>query len=99
MRAAGTRASLLLAERHQLCANAFVSLRIWRVPKPVRASAHDFKYALAYIVSGVCVLRYDNEAGKGDHRHLGRNESAYRFTSPERLLMDFWRDVDRWRPE
>nr|WP_294502497.1 DUF6516 family protein [uncultured Rhodopila sp.] len=93
------KARLILDERHQIRPEAFVSLRVWHVPKPVRASRHDYKYALAYIVSGVCVLRYDNEAGKGDHRHLGRAQFAYHFTSPERLLMDFWQDVDRWRPE
>jgi hypothetical protein len=52
----------------------------------------------AYVVSGVCVLRYDNESGKGDHRHIGNVETAYRFTTPDRLLVDFWQDVDRWTP-
>jgi hypothetical protein len=42
-------------------------------------------------------LRYDNEAGKGDHRHLGSNEVAYPFRDPAQLLRDFWSDVDRWR--
>lgn len=27
------------------------------------------KYSLARVADGACVLRYDNEAGKGDHRH------------------------------
>jgi hypothetical protein len=53
---------------------------------------------LAYVVRGVCVLRYDNEAGKGDHRHVGPVETAYRFTTPAQLLADFWAEVDRWRP-
>ena len=61
-------------------------------------SADRFKYALAYVVAGVCVLRYDNEAGKGDHRHVGDVETEYRFTTPDQLLADFWRDVDQWRP-
>lgn len=91
------KAEALLHERHQLRADAFVELRIWRVPNPVRGSAHDLKYALAYVVGGVCVLRYDNEAGKGDHRHLGAAESAYAFTTPAQLLADFWNDVDQWR--
>ena len=45
------------------------------------------------------MLRYDNEPGKDDHRHAGETETAYRFTTPERLLADFWRDVDEWRSE
>ncbi|MCG5072158.1 toxin-antitoxin system TumE family protein [Paraburkholderia tagetis] len=47
---------------------------------------HPYKYNLAYIVRGVCVLRYDNERGKGDHKHLGAAEMAYAFTTPEQLL-------------
>ena len=93
------KAELLLHERQQLAAEAFVELRISRVPKQVPGSSHDLKYALAYVVDGVCVLRYDNEAGKGDHRHLGSVESDYRFTTPQQLLADFWNDVDEWRLE
>jgi hypothetical protein len=91
------RAELLLDERHQLSGDSFVRLKIWCVPTTVRGSRHDLKYSLALIAGGECVMRYDNEAGKGDHRHVGLDESAYPFTSPERLLADFWDDVDRWR--
>lgn len=93
------KAELLLHERHQLGDEAFAELRIWRVPRSVPGSDHDLKYALAYVADGTCVLRYDNETGKGDHRHEGNRETPYRFTTPERLLADFWNDVDRWRPE
>ena len=48
---------------------------------------------------GICVLRYDNEAGKGDHKHNGEEETSYQFTSPQTLLKDFWHDVDNWRPQ
>jgi hypothetical protein len=74
-----------------------VELVVWKVPEPVSGSVHGFKYRLALVVAGECVLRYDNEAGKGDHRHLGGEQSPYSFTSPARLLADFWNDVDRWR--
>ena len=90
-------AELLLRERHQIRADAFVELRIWRVPGPVRGSTHDYKYALAYVVAGQCVIRYDNEAGKGDHKHFGDMENPYAFTTPAKLLADFWFDVDQWR--
>ena len=40
------------------------------------------------------VLRYDNEAGKGDHKHAGDAEQRYRFKDAEQLLVDFWADVD-----
>ena len=93
------KAEALLNERHQLADNAFAELRVWRVPQPVPGSGHDLKYALAYVVAGVCVLRYDNEAGKGDHRHLDAIETAYSFTTPAKLLEDFWKDVDERRLE
>jgi hypothetical protein len=51
------------------------------------------------VVDEVCVLRYDNETGKGDHRHMGRRESAYYFTTVEQLLTDFWGDIAEQRHE
>ncbi len=93
------KARLLLNERHPLRADAFVSLQVWAVPEAVRGSAHVYKYSLAFVVGAVCVLRFDNEAGKGDHKHVGATEAPYRFTTPGQLLSDFWREVDQWRPE
>lgn len=78
---------------------AFAELVLWRVPSPVTGSDHSFKYRLAYVVRGVCVLRYDNEAGKGNHRHFGERESVYQFTTPDRLIADFQRDIARWNDE
>jgi len=68
---------------------------IWAVPKPVPGSIHGYKYRLALIVDGECVLRYDNERGKGDHRHFRDQESIYVFVSMERLMDDFRADVQR----
>lgn len=42
---------------------------------------------------GVREVGYDNERGKGDHRHLDVVETACAFTSVEKLLADFWLDV------
>lgn len=48
---------------------------------------------------GCCVIRYDNEAGKGDHRHYRSNERRYEFTDPDALIRDFERDIARWNDE
>lgn len=69
----------------------------WDVPVPVLGSAHSYKYSFAYVRDEVCVVRYDNERGKGDHRHLGDEETAYDFIDLERLERDFLRDVREWR--
>lgn len=90
-------AYLLLHERHQVNENSFAELRIWQVSTSVRGSKHAYKYSLAYVVDNECVLRYDNKAGKGDHRHLGSEEHPYIFHNPEQLMIDFWSDMDRWR--
>lgn len=87
------RAELLIDERHVLSDNTFVEIVVWRVPRPVRGSRHRLKYRLALVRDGLCLLRYDNEAGKGDHRHLGDAERRYTFTDADSLLADFWRDV------
>jgi hypothetical protein len=52
---------------------------------------------MALVVARKCILRYDNEAGKGDHRHVGSKEFVYQFQSYEQLLTDFWADVEAWR--
>lgn len=80
-------------------ASAFAELVLWRVPKPIEGSPHGFKYRLAYVVRGECVLRYDNEAGKGDHRHFGKKERAYAFTTPDQLIADFQKAIARWNRE
>jgi hypothetical protein len=42
-------------------------------------------------------MRYDNQRGKDDHRHVGHAESDYEFTSLDKLLADFERNVPNGR--
>jgi len=90
-------AKLMLNERHIISDNAFVEMVVWSLSSAVSKSQHSFKYRLALVVEGNCVLRYDNEPGKGDHKHIGEDEIPYVFTTPQALLKDFWNDVDNWR--
>jgi Family of unknown function (DUF6516) len=89
------KAVLLLQTRIVFSETAFAELVLWQVPKSVAGSTHEFKYRLAYVVKGICVVRCDNEVGKGDHRHIGEKESVYTFTAPDRLIADFRRDIAR----
>jgi hypothetical protein len=73
----------------------FVESRVVRLPAPVEGSEHPYKYRLALVVAGECILRYDNERGKGDHKHEGGRESRYIFTTLGQLLADFKADVTR----
>jgi len=90
-------AELLLKNRHIISETSFVELIVWRLSAPLPGSRHNFKYRLAFIVERNCVIRYDNETGKGDHKHIGNKEMPYEFKSPKILIRDFWKDVDNWR--
>jgi hypothetical protein len=92
-------ATLLMHRRVVLAPDAFAEVALWRLPQPLPRSAHAFKYRLAYVVRGECVLRYDNERGKGDHRHVGTATTAYAFSTPDQLMADFNADIQRWNDE
>jgi len=93
------KAVKLISTRIVYSESAFAELVLWRLSKPLSGSLQEFKYRLAYIVRGECILRYDNEAGKGDHRHYDGKESAYVFTTPEQLVADFQHDIERLKNE
>lgn len=40
-------------------------------------------------------MRYDNERGKGDHRHYPEGEEPYAFIDLDTLYRDFLRVVER----
>jgi len=91
------KAELLFHQRIDYEDGAIVEMTIWRVNSPVPPSVHSLKYSLFYGRPGLREVGYDNERGKGDHRHLQGVESAYQFISVERLMADFWSDVHRLR--
>ncbi len=93
------KAVKLISTRIVYSESAFAELVLWRLPKPLSESLHEFKYWLAYVVRGKCILRYDNEIGKGDHRHFDGKESVYVLTTPEQLVADFQNDIERWNHE
>lgn len=67
---------------------------VWQVPTPVPPTEHGYKYRLVYVVAGVRLVGYDNERGKGDHRHLKSQEMPYRFVDVPTLISDFIKDVE-----
>jgi hypothetical protein len=92
------KAELYARERIPLSDTSFAQIVIWRVPVPVRGSDHPYKYSLSLVSDGVCILRYDNEAGKGDHKHTtDGKEEKYRFVDLDSLRSDFFSDVRKWR--
>ncbi|MFO8154469.1 MAG: toxin-antitoxin system TumE family protein [Pseudomonadota bacterium] len=76
-----------------------IEMVIWRVPQPLSPCRHDFKYRLAWVVDGVCRIRFDNERGKGDHCHVDGTEWTYRFVDVATVVEDFIAEVEKWRNE
>ena len=72
-----------------------VEMVVRKVPAPVPPSQHAFKYRLAFVRGGKRIVGYDNERGKGDHKHIGNRELRYRFKDIDTLVDDFLRDVER----
>jgi hypothetical protein len=87
------KADLHYLKRIEYDDGAIVEMVLWRVPSPVPPSTHGLKYSLFYGRPGVREVCYDNERGKGDHQHFQGVETAYSFSTVEKLMADFWADV------
>lgn len=87
------KAELLFHQRIDYDDGTIVEMVLWRVLSPVPPSVHGLKYSLFYGRRGIREVGYDNERGKGDHRHFQGAETAYAFAGVERLVADFWSDV------
>ncbi len=87
------KARLLLRTRTS-AHGGVVEVTVWSVPSPVPPSQHAFKYRLVFVRGGQRLVGYDNERGKGDHKHIGGREYRYRFTDIDTLVSDFLGDVE-----
>lgn len=93
------RAKLIFHGRRLFDDGAIMEMRIWQVPEPVPASQHHLKYSLFYGIPGKRLVGYDNERGKGDHRHPDNVEQSHDFVSVEKLVADFLDDVRKLRDD
>lgn len=91
------KATLIIHTKAVYDDGSIVEMTVWRVPRRVHGSDHEFKYSLFYGRDGARIVGYDNEAGKGDHRHVDGDETPYTFATIEQLIEDFKADVRRRR--
>lgn len=89
------KATLVAKRKETLPSGVTVEITIWRLPAPTPDRPHGFKYRLWAGRGGTTLVRYDNERGKGDHRHERGREFPYRFSSLAGLIEDFLADVGR----
>jgi hypothetical protein len=94
---ANVKAELLRRQKSVLSDGAILELVIWRVPHPVEGCEHCYKYRLYYGRKGERLVGYDNERGKGDHRHRDGLEAPYSFSTVDALVRDFLTDVEKRR--
>ena len=83
------KAQKILDIRNEFADGTFIVVRVWLVPEAVPPSPHRFKYAFLFGRPGQRLVLFDNERGKGDHKHIREVESAYCFESIEKLIDDF----------
>jgi hypothetical protein len=87
------KARLLVKTKEVRDDGTIIEIVIWAVPAPIQPCSHSFKYSLFLGRPGIRLVGYDNEQGKGDHRHFKETEAAYQFSTLEQLLADFEKDV------
>jgi hypothetical protein len=91
-------ATLLYRERFMYADGSMREMVIWRLPQKGTDRRYGLKYRLYYgLADGTCLVRYDNEVGKGDHRHYGDQEQSYRFVDVTILVRDFLADIAKLR--
>jgi hypothetical protein len=93
------KATLIIRDRRILADGAIIEVVIWQVPTPVPPTTHGLKYRLFYGRDGERIVGFDNERGKGDHKHVLGVESPYGFTTLAQLLDDFEAEIVAIRGE
>ena len=86
---------------HQKYIYADVAIRemvLWQLPGKTPENPHGLKYRLyCGLADGTCIVRYDNETGKGDHKHIGNSEELYPFKNVETMVADFLEEIEKAR--
>ena len=78
---------------------AIVQMTIWQLPRSTQERPHGLKFSLFYGGPDGRIVGYDNESGKGDHKHIRDVETRYKFIDVETMVADFLADVERIRNE
>jgi len=90
-------AKLLFSDKYVFQDGAIREMIIWQLPGIDPERQHGLKYRLYYGYPDQCLVRYDNERGKGDHRHYGNSEESYLWVSVQQLIADFKADIEQLR--
>ena len=89
------KAALIKHDRFNDPFGDLVETKLWSVPV-TEYTPYGVKYSLVYIVNGERVVGYDNERGKGDHKHIEGTEIPYAFVDVDVLVEGFANDVEEF---
>lgn len=87
------KSRLIENEKVLLEGGFIIQIRIRALPRSTPERPHGLKYSLVFGRAGERIVGYDNEAGKGDHRHYHDREEPYAFTDIRQMIRDFWEDM------
>ena len=88
------KAKLMHRIKYVYTDGAILQIVIWQLPSVSPERKHGLKYSLYFgDACGKCFVRYDNESGKGDHKHIAGCEEPYIFSTIEKLVEDFKADM------
>ena len=91
-------ARLLYREKFIYSDGAIREMVLWQLSHKISDRPHGLEYRLYYgLGDGTCLVRFDNESGKGDHKHVGSQEEGYRFIDVETLVADFLAEIEKAR--
>jgi hypothetical protein len=92
------KAKLIFHEKFIYADGSIREMILWKLPKKTTNNPHGLKYRLYYgQEDGTSIVRYDNETGKGDHKHIKKKETEYKFKNVETLVADFLKDIEKVR--
>ena len=92
------KARLIYHEKFMYADGAIREMVLWQLPKKTYDRPYRLKYRLYYgLTDGTCIVRYDNESGKGDHKHTKDQEEFYLFKDVETLVEDFLEEIEKVR--
>jgi hypothetical protein len=91
-------ARLRYQEKYIYSDGAIRKMDLWQLPRKTSDRPHGLKYRLYYgLGDGTCLVRFNNESGKGDHKHVGGQEESYRYIDVETFVADFLAEIEKAR--
>ena len=91
-------ARLLYREKYIYSDGAIREMVLWQLSRKTPDRPHGLKYRLyCGLGDGTCLVRFDIESGKGDHKHVGSQEESYYFNDVETLVADFLAEIEKAR--